>query len=73
MRNYIHSKVNPRNSTVFTPYELGLFVRGVVQDCANMVETKHGPHYALELRELLVSDEAHVSCLDIAKASVLSR
>lgn len=73
MRNFIHSKVNPRNSTAFTPYELGMFVRGIVEDCANMVETEHGKRYALELRELLVSDEAQLSCLDIAKASALSR
>ena len=73
MQNFIHDKVNPRNSTVFTPYELGMFVRGIVEHCANMIETKHGERYALELRELLVSDEAQLSCLDIAKSSALSR
>jgi len=73
MQSYVHSKVNPRNSTTFTPYELGMFVRGIVQDCADIIENKHGKDYALELRELLVSDDEQLNCLNITKASPLSR
>jgi hypothetical protein len=34
MQSYIHSKVNPRSPSTFTPYELGMFVRSIVADCA---------------------------------------
>jgi len=73
MQNYIQSKVNPRNPTTFTPYELGEFVRSIVRDCAAMVKTKHGTRCAVELQECLDRDAAQLRGLDISKASAPSR
>lgn len=69
---YIRDKGNPRTPTTFTPYELAAFVRGIVADCARLIELEHSVDYARVLWEVLESDVTMPRGLDISKASVPS-
>jgi hypothetical protein len=69
---YIRDKGNPRTPTTFTPFQLAEFARGIVADCARLIEEKHGEACAQTLWHLLESDVTLPRNLCISNASAPS-